>query len=346
MSLEGLIDVHALETFLRQHLPAQEGELVVEKHQAGFSNETFYVSWGPKRWVLRRPPRGDLLPTAHDMGREFRVLSGLAPTGVRVPKPAVMCEDRSIIGVPFYLMERMAGIVIREQLPPEFAAVADRQRIGEELIDALVEVHAVDWQKTSLANLGKPEGFLERQLRRWIGQLELTLPRTRPLPGIHEVTQWLQAHLPPQSTTSIVHGDYKLDNVMFAPPPPITRLVAIFDWEMATLGDPLADLGWVLSFWGPTGDPPDPEPKESNYITSQPGFHTREELLDRYEQKTSRTMKHFTFYHCMAVWKYAIIIEGLYRGYLEGTGANPKAHEFEWRVPQLVDRMHRIIADK
>jgi aminoglycoside phosphotransferase (APT) family kinase protein len=146
MSLEGLIDVHALETFLRQHLPPQEGELVVEKHQAGFSNETFYVSWGPKQWVLRRPPRGDLLPTAHDMGREFRVLSGLAPTGVRVPKPEVMCDDRSIIGVPFYLMERMTGIVIREQLPPEFNAVADRQKIGEELIDALVEVHAVDWQ--------------------------------------------------------------------------------------------------------------------------------------------------------------------------------------------------------
>jgi aminoglycoside phosphotransferase (APT) family kinase protein len=345
MSPEGLIDVRALETFLRQQLPPQEGKLVVEKHQAGFSNETFYVSWGPKQWVLRRPPRGDILPTAHDMAREFRVLSGLAPTGVRVPKPVVMGEDRSIIGVPFYLMERVEGVVIREQLPPEFDAVADRKKIGEEIIDALVELHAVDWQKTSLANLGKPEGFLERQLRRWVGQLELTLPRTRSLPGIHEVTKWLQTHLPPQSAASIVHGDYKLDNVMFAPPP-ATRLVAIFDWEMATLGDPLADLGWVLSFWGPTGDPPDPEPKESNYITSQPGFHTREELLARYEQKTGRTMKHFALYHCMAVWKLAIILEGLYRHYLEGTASNPKAGEFEWRVPQLVDRAHRIIAGK
>ena len=345
MSLEGLIDVRALETFLRQQLPLQEGELVVEKHQAGFSNETFYVSWGPKRWVLRRPPRGDILPTAHDMSREFRVLSGLAPTGVRVPRPVVMCEDRSIIGVPFYLMERVEGIVIREQLPLKFDAITDRKKIGEEIIDALIELHAVDWQKTSLANLGKPEGFLERQLRRWIGQLELTLPRTRPLPGIREVTQWLQTHLPPQNATSIVHGDYKLDNVMFAPPP-ATRLIAIFDWEMATLGDPLADLGWVLSFWGPTGGPPDPEPRESNYITSQPGFHTREELQARYEQKTGRTMRHFAFYHCMAIWKYAIILEGLYRHYLEGTASNPKANEFEWKVPQLVARAHRIIAGK
>ncbi|MGE0823536.1 MAG: phosphotransferase family protein [Candidatus Binatia bacterium] len=342
MSLAGLIDVEKLATFLCAHLPPQEGELVVEKHEAGFSNETFYVSWGPKRWVLRRPPRGDILPTAHDMIREYRVLSGLAPTGVRVPRPAVACEDLSIIGVPFYLMERIEGVVIREQLPPEFDAVADRRKIGEEIIDALVELHAVDWKKTSLANLGKPEGFLERQLRRWVGQLELTLPRTRPLPGIHEVTKWLHAHLPPQSTTSIVHGDYKLDNVMFAPPP-ATRLVAIFDWEMATLGDPLADLGWVLCFWGPTGDPPDPEPKESNYITSQPGFHSREELMARYEEKTGRTMKHFAFYHCLAVWKLAIILEGLYRHYIEGTASNPKANEFEWKVPQLVDRAHRII---
>ena len=167
MLLESLIDVHALEGFLRQNLPPQEGGIVVEKHEAGFSNETFYVSWGPKRWVLRRPPRGDILPTAHDMLREFRVLSGLTPTGVRVPRPVVACEDRSIIGVPFYLMERVEGVVIREQLPPEFDAVTDRKKIGEELIDALVELHAVDWQKTSLVNLGKPEGFLERQLRRW-----------------------------------------------------------------------------------------------------------------------------------------------------------------------------------
>jgi len=343
MLLESLIDVHALEGFLRQNLPPQEGGIVVEKHEAGFSNETFYVSWGPKRWVLRRPPRGDILPTAHDMLREFRVLSGLTPTGVRVPRPVVACEDRSIIGVPFYLMERVEGVVIREQLPPEFDAETDRKKIGEELVDALVELHAVDWQKTSLVNLGKPEGFLERQLRRWLGQLELTLPRTRSLQGIHEVTQWLQTHVPPQSTTSIVHGDYKLDNVMFAPPP-ATRLVAIFDWEMATLGDPLADLGWVLSFWGPTGDPPEPEPKGSNDITEQPGFLSREEMCARYERKTGRTMEHFAFYHCLAVWKLAIILEGLYRHYIEGTASNPKANEFEWEVPQLVDRAHRIIA--
>lgn len=340
--LKGLIDISALEKFLLQHLPPQGGELLVEKHEAGYSNETFYVSWGTKRWVLRRPPRGDILPTAHDMLREYRVLSALAPTRVRVPRPVIACEDLAVIGVPFYLMERVEGIVIREQLPSEFNALADRKRLGEELIDALAELHAVDWQSTPLVNFGKPQGFLERQLRRWASQLDLTLPRTRPLPGIHEVTKWLQMHLPTQSTTSVVHGDYKLDNVMFVLPP-ATRLIAIFDWEMATLGDPLADLGWLISFWGPTGDPPEPEPKGSNYITEQPGFLSREGMIARYEEKTGRTMRHFAFYHCLAVWKLAIIGEGLYRHYLEGTASNVKAAELEWRVPQLVDRAHRII---
>lgn len=341
--LAGLIDLPALERFLRAHLPPQAGELTIEKHEAGFSNETFYVSWGRKHWVMRRPPRGDILPTAHDVLREYRVLSALASTGVRVPQPAVACEDRSVIGAPFYLMERIDGIVIRDDLPSQFDAFSDRRRIGEELIDALAELHAVDWQSTSLATLGKPQGFLERQLRRWIGQLDLTLPHTRPLPDIHKVTEWLQAHLPPQSNASVVHGDYKLDNVMFAGQPP-ARLSAIFDWEMATLGDPLADLGWLIAYWGPTGDPPEPEPKGSNYITQQEGFLSQAAMIDRYEEKTGRKMTHFPFYHCLAVWKQAIILEGLYRHYLEGTATNPKAAEFEWRVPQLVDRANRIIA--
>lgn len=343
--LDELIDLPALERFLRQHLPPQAGELVVEKHEAGYSNETFYVSWGPRRWVLRRPPRGDILPTAHDVLREYRVLSALAPVGVRVPRPVIACEDRAVIGAPFYLMERVEGVVIREQLPPEFGAVADRRRIGEELIDALVELHAVDWRSTALAGMGKPQGFLERQLRRWVGQLGLTLPRTRPLPGIDEVTKWLHERLPPQGQASVVHGDYKPDNVMFASRGP-ARLVAIFDWEMATLGDPLTDLGWLLSFWGPTGDPPEPEPKGSNHITSQDGFLSRAEMMARYEERTGRRMTHFSFYHCFAVWKVAIILEGLYRHYLEGTAANPKAAEFAWKVPQLIDRAHRIMAGK
>jgi aminoglycoside phosphotransferase (APT) family kinase protein len=340
--LEGLVDLPALERFLREKLPPRQGEISVEKHEAGYSNETFYVSWGEERWVMRRPPRGDILPTAHDVLREYLVLSALSSTGVRSPRPVIACDDPLVMGAPFYLMERIEGVVMRDELPSQFDALTERRRISQEMVDSLVELHSVDWQSINLA--GKPQGFLERQLRRWTGQLDLTLPHTRNLPGIQEVTQWLQRHLPPQSDASVVHGDFKLDNVMFAQDPP-ARLVAIFDWEMATLGDPLTDLGWFLSYWGPTGDPPEVEPEGSHFITQQEGFLAREEMLALYEEKTGRKMTHFPFYLCLGVWKRAIICEGLYRHYLEGTAANPKAVEFEWRVPQMVERAHRIIAE-
>src|SRR3990170_4171631 len=321
-----LVDPRGLERFLRERLGGGAGGagLAVEKHEAGFSNETFYVTWGGQRWVLRRPPRGDILPTAHDVLREYRVLSALWGTGVRIPRPVAACEDRSVIGAPFYLMERVEGVVMREDLPPQFDPLPERRRISEEMIDALVELHSVDHRSTGLS--GRPEGFIERQLRRWTTQLELTLPHTRELPRIHEVTRWLCEHLPRQSDATVVHGDYKLDNVMFSAAPP-ARLAAIFDWEMATLGDPLTDLGWFMTYWGPSGDPDDTEPHGNNFITSKPGFLSRDEMLARYEAKTGRSMRDLPFYLCLAVWKRAIICEGLYRGYLEGTAANPRAAE-------------------
>jgi aminoglycoside phosphotransferase (APT) family kinase protein len=209
-------------------------------------------------------------------------------------------------------------------------------------------LHAVQWQGTDLEGIGRPQGYLERQLKRWTKQCELTLPYTRSLPGLKEVGDWLQQRLPPDSAATVVHGDYKVDNVMFSAQTP-ARLVAIFDWEMATLGDPLTDLGWLLSFWGPTGDAQGEKdeagPIGSNYITQQAGFLSREEMAARYEQQTGRSMEHFPFYHCLAVWKYAVILEGLYRLYLEGSAANPKTAEFEWKVPQLVKRAQRIMAE-
>ncbi len=342
--LAGLIDVPRLARYLAERLPGDDAPLTVEKHQAGFSNETFYVTRGAERWVLRRPPRGVFLPTAHDVLREYRVLSGLQGRGVRVPRVVLACEDPDVIGAPFYLMERVDGVVIREELPPALDTPAERRRISEELIDALAELHAVDYVACGLEGLGRPQGYLERQLRRWQGQLDLTLQRTRPLPGIAEVGDWLRAHLPESGPPAIVHGDYKLDNVMFAAQAP-ARLIAIFDWEMATLGDPLADLGWLLSYWGETGLPVEQMTPGSNLLTATlPGFLTREEMIARYEARTGRSMRHISFYLCLAVWKLAIILEGLYAHYLEGTASNPRAAEFEWRVPQQIERMHRIIA--
>src|SRR5215213_4844154 len=211
--LTGLIDVDNLTRYLRDNVPGPDADapLEISKHEAGYSNETFYVTRGAQRWVMRRPPRGELLPTAHDVLREYRVLSGLTGTAARVPRPVIACEDTAVIGAPFYLMERVDGAVIREELPDAFASNEARQRIGAEMIDGLVELHSVDWHVPELESLGRPAGYLERQLRRWSGQLDLTLPRTRQLAGIAEVTEWLQTHTPEQTETTVVQGDYKLD---------------------------------------------------------------------------------------------------------------------------------------
>jgi aminoglycoside phosphotransferase (APT) family kinase protein len=334
-----------LRAYLRERLPggpAPDADLQLQRHEAGYSNETFFVQRGDQRWVLRRPPRGELLPTSHDVLREYRVLSGLYGTAARVPKPLLACEDSSVIGAPFYLMERAEGLVIREDLPPVFDPPAERRRLGEEMIDALVELHAVDWQAAGLGGLGRPQGYLERQLRRWSGQLDLTLPKTRALPGIADVTDFLRAHLPESPSPTVVHGDYKLDNVVFAAGAP-AHLEAVLDWEMATIGDPLADLAWMLAYWGPATGPGEEVLPGSNAITSLPGFHSREELVSLYEQRSGRAMRHFQFYFCLAVWKLAIILEGLYAGYLAGNAANQRAAEMEFRVPLEVQRMHRIM---
>jgi aminoglycoside phosphotransferase (APT) family kinase protein len=275
--------------------------------------------------------------------REYRVLAALEGTAARAPRPVVACADPSVTGAPFYLMEHVEGVVVREELPPAFDSPAQRRRIGEELIDALVELHGVDWQTPTLTGLGRPSGYLERQLRRWAGQIELTTQRTRPLAGVDEATAWLRAHVPASSETTVVHGDYKLDNVALSAADP-TRLVAIFDWEMATLGDPLSDLGWLLVYWGDTGEPLEHVLPGPNLVTMASGFHTREELAALYEQRAHRSLHDLPFYYVLALWKLTIIMEGLYMHYLEGTAANPRAGEFAWRVPLMIARMHRAMA--
>jgi len=339
--IEQLIDVAALERFVNASVPGGAGPLDVRKHVAGFSNETFYVSRGPEHWVLRRPPRGPLLPTAHDVVREYRYISALYGRA-RVPRPIAVCEDTSVIGAPFYLMERKDGVVIRAEMPPAYDTVAGRAQAAEEVIDALVELHAVDFAAAGIG--GKGDTYLERQLGRWSKQWELTQPRTRPLPGLDAVTGWLGSHLPAGGESTVVHGDYKLDNVMFAADEP--RLIAILDWEMATIGDPLADLGWLLSTWGDPGDPPGTRTlNDARPVTSLEGFPGIGEMAALYERKSGRSMRDFAFYHVLAVYKLAIILEGLYMHYLGSTASNPASAEFEWYVPVLVDRMHRLMGE-
>ena len=337
LDTSAIVDASRLGAYLDRVLGGPPAETTVAKHVAGFSNETFYVQRGGQEYVLRRPPRGPLLPTAHDVEREFRFLSALADTPVRAPRPVHLCTDASVIGAPFYLMERKHGVVIRKELPPQFEPLEERRRIGEEMIDALVEMHSVDWRAVGLT--GRPEGYIERQLRRWQSQADLTVGKVRDLPGLHEIGDWLRRHTPASTESTIVHGDFKLDNVMFSAEAP-ARLVAIFDWEMATIGDPLADLGWLMHSWGM----PDPAVEgEELPITAMPGFPSRDEMAARYAAKTGREMKDFHFYHVLALWKLAIIVEGLYVHYRQGTASNPGAAEFEVRVPRLIQRAHILM---
>jgi aminoglycoside phosphotransferase (APT) family kinase protein len=309
---------------------------------AGHSNETFVISDAARSFILRRPPRGAFLPTAHDVVREYRVLSALVNSAVRAPRPLLLCEDPSVIGAPFYLMERVEGAVIRDRLPAGFEAdPAARRGLGEELVDALVELHEVDWRSAGLEDFGKPAGYLERQVRRWKGQLALTEPLTRTIPELHAAGSWLQAHLPRPGPPTIVHGDYKLDNVVFDPAPP-ARLRVILDWEMSTIGDPLADVGWMLSFWLQPGDRAEPL-MDAQTVTGLPGFPSRDEMLERYGKRSGRDVSDMTFYFVPAVWKLAILLEGSFARHLAGVTDDPFFAYLEQSVPALARRAASLI---
>jgi aminoglycoside phosphotransferase (APT) family kinase protein len=246
------------------------------------------------------------------------------------------CEDESIIGAPFDLRERVHGSVIRDSLPEGVDEDA-RRVIGFELVDALVELHQVDPAACGLSDFGRPSGYLERQLRRWSGQMELTLPHTRPLPDLEEVGRWLASNVPTSPATTLVHGDYKLDNVMFSldggP-----RLVAILDWEMSTLGDPLADLGWMTSFWREPGDDAGDMFAETSRVTELPGFASRAEIVARYADATGWDVGGLAWYQVLAIWKLAILLEGSYARHLAGMTDDPFFARMEHGVPALARR--------
>lgn len=339
--LPPLVDPLALERYLAGILPG-EGRFEVARHQAGHSNETFFVRRGDTEWVLRRPPRPPYLPTAHDVKREYAVLNALNGTNARAPRAVLFCGDESVIGAPFYLMTKVPGHVIRDRIPPELDDEADRRRLGEELVDALAELHAVDWRAVGLEGWGKPSGYIARQLKRWAAQLEGATKLTRPLPDYVQVTGWLADHQPPEQPHAIVQGDYKLDNVIFAPSSP-ARLAAILDWEMATIGDPLADLGWMLSFWREAGDPPDALHGALNDVFVGPGFATRAELGARYEERTGRSMTDIRFYTVLAIWKLGILLEGSYARHLMGTTDDPFFALLKEGVPAIGARALEVI---
>jgi aminoglycoside phosphotransferase (APT) family kinase protein len=318
MAIEGLapggIHVENVSRFLREHLPACKPPFAFELISGGRSNLTYLVrDAAGSALVLRRPPLGHVLPTAHDMAREFRVLRGLAGTPVPAPRPLALCEDAAVNEVPFYVMTWCPGVVPADDLPPGFATrPEERARMSEAFVDTLVVLHAVDYAAVGLADLGRPEGYLERQVRRWSQQWERS--RTAPLPAIEELLRRLAAALPPSPAAAIVHGDYRIGNMAFDPAD-TGRVVAVFDWEMATLGDPLADLGYALIYWKEIGDPAWSRLPRG---TDHPGFWTRAQLASEYAKRSGRDVAHVEFYQVLALTKLAVISEGIYARHHQG----------------------------
>jgi aminoglycoside phosphotransferase (APT) family kinase protein len=314
------------------------GPLEAEPVGEGHSNVTYLIRRAGGAWVLRRPPRPPLPPSAHDVLREARLLSAVQDTGVRTPRVLATCDEETVIGAPFYVMERVEGDVLTSELPAALDDEASRARIGEELVDALVEVHAVDWRACGLEGYGKPTGYLDRQLRRFGGLWEHN--RTRELPVLDRVTAWLAEHKPDSGEATIVHGDYRLGNTMFAPGAP-ARLAAIFDWELATIGDPLADVGYLVATWAQAGDADDAL-FGLGAVTRQLGFPTREQLIARYEERTGRSMSEVRWYMTLALWKSAVFLEGSYKRRLAGTTEDAFFDRLETGVPMIAERAWAI----
>lgn len=315
------------------------GPIEAQRIGEGHSNVTYLVERGPERFVLRRPPRPPLPPSAHDVLREARLLRALEGTAARTPRVLATCEDEAVLGVPFYVMEEVHGHVITSEMPAALDSVEHRAGIGDELVDALVEVHAVDWEAAGLAGFGKPTGYLERQLRRFNGLWEHN--KTRELAAVAEVGDWLAAELPESPRSTIVHGDYRLGNVMVGADPP-GRVVSIFDWELATIGDPLADLGYLTVTWVARDDPEDTMFSSLSAVTRAEGFPTREGMIARYERRSGRSMAALNWYQALALWKAAVFMEGNYKRFLSGASDDSFLAIFDEGVPALAEKAREI----
>jgi aminoglycoside phosphotransferase (APT) family kinase protein len=336
-----LLVIEPLQRFLDQH-GLGEGPIEAAPIGEGHSNVTYLIRRGETELVLRRPPRPPLPPSAHDVLREARLLKALQDTPVRVPTVLAACAEEQVIGCPFYVMEHAPGEVIVAQVPQALDNPGERLRIAEELIDALVEIHAVDWGAVGLTGFGKPSGYLQRQVRRFSGLWEHN--RTREIPAVERVSRWLAQNMPSSGPATIVHGDYRLGNTIFASEPP-ARLVAVLDWEMATIGDPLADLGYLCMFWAQEGDPDDSLTMQAGQVTRKEGFPSRAELIARYEQRSQRSMQDLRWYTTLALWKATVFMEGNYRRSVAGSTDDPYLKAFGDGVIELAKQAERVAFD-
>jgi aminoglycoside phosphotransferase (APT) family kinase protein len=332
------LDTAALEKYLGAR------GLQVRQFPNGHSNLVYLVEMDGREFVLRRPPLGQVAPKAHDMAREFKVLYAVHPHFPEAPEVFRLCEDPSIIGSVFFLMERRHGLVIRDRVPAELAAIPDYERVvSEAFVDCLVRLHAVDVSQPGVNALGKPEGFVERQVRGWAERWNRA--RTDDQPEMERVVKWLADHLPPSGAPTLVHNDYKLDNVMMRADG--RKVEAVLDWEMTTLGDPLADLGLTMCYWSWASQAANDDPHPAiPVITNAPGWYTRNEFLHRYAERTGRDVTHVGYHEVLGVFKLAVILQQIYYRFRCGQTKDERFRHFDVRVRGLVRMAAELMEER
>ena len=335
------LDWPALDRYLRQQLPELSGELTVLQFPSGSANLTYLLRFGPQELVLRRPPFGVVAPGAHDMRREYRVLSKLWRVFDRAPRAYVFCDDHAVVGADFVVMERRRGEVIRGTIPASMAGHPDvGRRIALALVDAMADLHLLDPEAAGVGDLGKPEGFVARQVSGWKHRWDLVRPDDGPA-LMDELADRLTASLPITTRVSIVHNDLKLDNCQFDPADP-DRVQSIFDWDMTTLGDPLIDLGTLLNYWPDPGDPPT-ERRVSHEGLLAMGLPSRAEITSRYAERTGIDVSAAGWYEAFAQWKTGVVIQQLHNRWVRGESTDPRMETIADRLPVLADTASRLL---
>jgi aminoglycoside phosphotransferase (APT) family kinase protein len=359
VGVPGVEDVAGLANWLaRNDLPGGGEDLVVELITGGRSNLTYRVEsraaggagpaeTGVTRLVLRRPPLGHVLPTAHDMSREYRVLSALHGTSVPVPRPVALCPDTDVIGAPFYLMEWVDGAVFRSSEDAKILTAVQARLVSEQFADMLATIHMLDVAEVGLDGFGRPAGYLTRQLARWQRQWELSV--TREMPGYAELVARLTAGLPAEPSAgpdgaagTLVHGDFRIDNMLIDPAPQ-PRIAAVVDWEMSTLGDPVADLGLSLVYWTEAGEDDLLPPSGGATVTTAPGFLTRDQVATRYASLTGRDLSRLDYYMAFGCFKLAVVLEGIHARFLQHKTVGEGFEREGPAVPVLIERAHSLL---
>jgi aminoglycoside phosphotransferase (APT) family kinase protein len=333
----------ALEAYLQEKLSMPDASLQIQQFPSGHSNLTYLVTLGDKELVLRRPPFGSKVKSAHDMGREFTIQQKLSGIGAKVPRPLLYCEDETLMGAKFYVMERVKGVIIRKtppkgiELTPELAS-----SLCASFVDTLVELHAIDYKACGLESFGNPDGFVQRQVQGW--SKRYIDAKTEEVNEMEELIKWFPANFPPSQAGTIIHNDYKYDNLVLDPND-ITKIIAILDWEMSALGDPLMDLGTALCYWI---EAKDPRPLQDVGFgpTAAPGSYSRQQLADAYAKKSGRDLSHVLFYYAFGLFKTAVVVQQIYYRFKQGLTKDPRFAHFHMITKLMAHQATQALSKK